>query len=203
MASKTSLQDLLIRHIPAPAVPYCLDLWNRYPFELKIRKSRLTKAGDFCLRPGHNPVITLNNDLPPFLFLVTYIHEFSHHAVAIVYGNRPEPHGREWKAAFQTFMKPVLEMGIFPVDLQLGLERHLIDPPASTFSDPVLSRLFIKYDPDKSGNRLVGHLKEGEIFRLRGKTLKRGELKRTRYTCTEAATGRTWLVPADLPIDPS
>lgn len=202
MARHASPETLLRHYLPSTSIAYCLDLWKRYPFELKIRKARLTKAGDFCSRPGRKPVITLNNDLTPFLFLVTYIHEFSHHAVTMVYGNRPLPHGKEWKSAFRTFMMPVLEMGIFPADLQLGLEKHLTDPPASTFSDPVLTRLFMKYDPTKADILLVSQLKDGSVFSLRGKAMKRGNLRRTRYSCTEISTGKIWLVPADMQVDP-
>ncbi|MFM9075047.1 MAG: SprT-like domain-containing protein, partial [Bacteroidota bacterium] len=151
---------ILQQYIPRQALPYCLDLWKRYPFRLHLRKKRITKVGDFCAQRNKGPVITLNHDLHPYLFLVTYIHEFSHHAVWIVYGHRPDPHGKEWKQAFQTFMGPVMEMGIFPADLHLCLEKHLKNPKASSFSDPELTALFRKYDDRTRNEVLVSHLPE-------------------------------------------
>jgi hypothetical protein len=196
-----STADHLQRFIPATALSYCLDLWQRYPFEFKIKKRRTTKAGDYCASRRTGPVITLNNDLHPLLFLVTYIHEFSHHATWLVYGANHAPHGKEWKLAFRTFMGPVMEMGIFPDDLQLHLSRHLKNPKASTFSDAALMKLFRKYDPAQSQQILVSEFRQGDVFVLKGKRFRLGALRRTRYSCTEVATGRIYLVPGDMEVD--
>ncbi len=199
--SRPTVAEIILKHIPEPAASYCLELWHKYPFELILKKSRVTKVGDFCFRPGRKPKITLNSDLYPFIFLVTYIHEFSHHAVNIVYGNRTEPHGKAWKQAFSTFMEPVLNMGIFPEDLQACLKEHMKDPMASSFSDGQLTALFRKYDPSSQELPVIKNLAEGEVFSLRGKKFIKGALRRTRFICTEVKTGRIYLVPADLSPD--
>lgn len=193
---------ILQKHLPAASVPYCLDLMQRYPFQLKLRKTRVTKVGDFCAHHGNKPVITLNHDLNPFLFLTTFIHEFSHHAVHLIYGHKPKAHGNEWKLAFKTFMQPVMEMDIFPSDLQLGLVEHLKDPMASSFSDAALTQLFRRYDADNHDRILLSHIKEGELFLLRGRQFKKGKLRRTRVLCDEMKTGRKYLVPLDAEVNP-
>lgn len=196
----STIENLLRHHLPEKSVEYCLDLWKKYPFELQLKKSRSTRVGDFCMRQGHAPIITLNKDLSPFLFLVTYIHEFSHHAVWMVYGKKPLPHGKEWKLAFKTFMEPILNMGLFPQDLHARLTQHLVNPKASSFSDQKLTALFRKYDHQWAEKIIVLQLPEGEVFKIKNRIFRKGKKRRTRFECTEVQTGRMYLVPADLPI---
>ena len=71
--------EILQAHVPASATEYCFNLWKASPFELKLSKSRQTKVGDFTSRRSKaHPRITLNNDLNPYLFLTTYVHEVAH-----------------------------------------------------------------------------------------------------------------------------
>src|SRR6478736_8245717 len=99
---------LLQKHIPPSSVDYCFQLWQQYRFRFVLRKGRITKVGDFTYRTGQTPRITLNHDLNPYLFLVTYIHEVAHLYVHLKYGNKVDPHGEEWKNAFKHLMEPVL-----------------------------------------------------------------------------------------------
>ena len=178
-----------------------MDLLIRYPFKLKLRKSRVTKVGDFCAHRGYTPTITINHDLNPYLFLATFIHEFSHHAVHLIYGSKPQAHGKEWKLAFKTFMQPLMDMEIFPEDLQLALQSHLKDPMASSYSDARLTQIFRKYD----GGDPPIYLRQigpGSVFLFRGKTFRKGKLKRTRFLCTEIKSGLEYLVPAEVEVIP-
>lgn len=198
--SPSHTESLLRKHLPEISVNYCLDLWKRYPFVLQLKKSRTTRVGDFCMRQGSAPIITLNQDLSPFLFLVTYIHEFSHHAVWMVYGRKPLPHGKEWKLAFKTFMEPIMGMNIFPPDLQARLSHHLVNPKASSFSDQKLTALFRKYDQQWAETLILQQIAEGQTFRIKSRVFRKGKKRRTRFECVEVRTGRLYLVPADLPI---
>lgn len=189
------------QYLPPASIPYCYDLWKRYPFELKLRNPRQTKIGDFCAKRNSKPIITLNKDLYPYIFLVTYIHEFAHHAVHMVYGNRTESHGKEWKLAFKTFMGPVMDMHLFPDDLQQSLINHLNNPKATSFSDPHLTALFRKYDPASQHKVLLSHLHEGDTFTLSGKQFRKGALQRTRVLCTELKTRRQYLVARDAEVE--
>ena len=90
--------EILHAHLPRPSVEYCFDLWKSSPFELKLAKSRQTKVGDFTSkRSKSHPRITLNNDLNPYLFLTTYIHEVAHLHVFLRFGHKVDPHGEECK----------------------------------------------------------------------------------------------------------
>src|SRR5688572_11258489 len=111
------LATILQNQVPAPAREYCYDLWIRYPFRLTLRKNRQSKVGDFICRQGQEPHITVNSDLHPYLFLITYVHEVAHLVVHREHGPRTEAHGPAWKHAFKTLMEPLLTSHVFPQDL--------------------------------------------------------------------------------------
>lgn len=190
----------LSRHVPHASLAYCLQLWQQSPFTLKIRKSRQTKVGDFSCKHGGTPQITVNNDLHPFLFLMTYIHEVAHLHVHKVHGHRVDAHGEEWKSAFRTLMIPVLNQEIFPTNLLRALTRHMINPKASTFTDSKLTELFRSFDPNWSRTTLLSEISEGSLFGLNGKWFRKGALQRTRVLCMELKTKKQFLVPADMPV---
>lgn len=196
----TTLSRIINEHVPPAACDYCMTLWETFRFDFKLRKSRITKVGDFTCYPGKNPIITVNHDIDPYLFLITYIHEVAHLDVHLRYGNRIESHGKEWKLAFQQLMEPVLTEEIFPSDLLVSLKKHLHNPKASTFSDSKLTKLLRSYDARQQHVVLLSDLKEGSIFGYHGKWFKKGKLRRTRVECRELKTRITYLVPADAPI---
>lgn len=191
--------QILQSHLPEKSIAYCANLLRDYPFKLKLTKSRVTKVGDFCAHFGKSPTITINQDLNPYLFLTTFIHEFSHHAVNLIYGNKPLAHGKEWKLAFKTFMSPLMEMDIFPDDLQNALSVHLKDPMASSYSDSRLTQIFRRYDGGEQPV-FLSQLTIGSLFSFRGKIFRKGQIRRTRVLCTELKTRTEYLVPADAEI---
>src|ERR1041385_7700189 len=102
MIDVKKIEGILTQHVPLNSVGYCTGLWQEMPFDFKLRKSRLSKLGDFTCRTGRTPQITVNKDLHSYLFLMTYIHEVAHLRVHQHYGFKAEAHGEEWKHAFQT-----------------------------------------------------------------------------------------------------
>lgn len=103
--------------------------------------------------------------------------------------------------AFQTFMGPVMNLGIFPDELQDALARHLIHPKASTFSDAKLMAIFRKHEKRAEPSILVSHFNTGDVIVLRGKRYRIGPLRRTRFLCTELKSGKTYLIPGDMEVD--
>ena len=188
---------ILQTHVPASSLEYCFTLWETSPFELKITRSRQTKVGDFTSRhTRRHPRITLNNDLNPYLFLVTYVHEVAHLHVYLQFGNRVDPHGDKWRTTFTDLMLPILWENVFPEEILHLLRRHMIHPKASSFADTELTQAFRKFD--KQSNQVVlSEVPEGSIFRLQGKYFKKGKIRRTRVLCRELQSKRDYLVPAD------
>ena len=200
--SPEKIYALLNNHIPPPAVDYCYRLWQVYPFELKLRKSRQTKVGDFTSRNqrSHHQ-ITLNHDLNPYLFLITYIHEVAHLYVYIQHQNRVEAHGDEWKEGFKMLMKPMLDPIIFPLEILRELERHMVHPKASSFADSRLTQVLRKFDAVEDKRAMLSDIPEGSIFSFNGRYFKKGKLRRTRILCCEVKSKRHYLVPADALVN--
>lgn len=194
-----NIQKILHSQIPSPAIAYCLTLWQQSPFELKLTRTRHTKIGDFtCRKNTTHPRITLNYDLNPYLFLVTYVHEVAHWYVHQCYKKRVDPHGAEWKAMFRKLMEPILHENIFPLEVLMELKRHMNNPMATSYADSRLTEVFRQYDPPQQQMAVLEKIPPGSLFKLRNRYFKKGEKKRTRYLCREVKTKRQYLVPADV-----
>ncbi|MBX2944760.1 MAG: SprT-like domain-containing protein [Cyclobacteriaceae bacterium] len=199
--NETQVLSILERHIPEQAIDYCVLLWKEKPFRLHTTKSRQTKIGDFTCKRGGAARITVNEDLNPYLFLVTYIHEVAHHYVHHQVGNRVEPHGRLWQQTFANLLQPVLSPEVFPERILHLLSRHMRQPMASTFADVALTKAFRDYDHNAHTHIVLSSLAEGSIFQLNGRTFKKGKLRRTRFLCAEVKSKRQYLVPAEALVN--
>ena len=193
------IYSILEAHVPATALPYCFGLWQQTPFQLKITKTRQTKVGDFTSRRTvAYPRITLNHELNPYLFVITYIHEVAHLRVHLQHGNRVDPHGEEWKDKFKVLMDPVMNENVFPEDILLHLLSHMTSPKASSFADTDLTKVLRRYDKNSDQYATLSDIPEGSIFRFQGRFFKKGKIRRTRVLCHEVKTKRHYLVPADV-----
>lgn len=193
------IQQTLQEHVPGPSGPYCFSLWQNSPFELKLTRSRQSKVGDFTSRKNiAHPRITLNRDLNPFLFLVTYIHEVAHLHVYLKFGHRVDPHGEEWKNLFKQLMEPMLRKDVFPDEILHELERHMVNPKASSFADAELTRILRSFDKHADQYTALSDIPEGSIFHFQGRYFRKGKLKRTRVLCHEVKSKRNYLVPAEV-----
>jgi predicted SprT family Zn-dependent metalloprotease len=181
------------KYLPAKASQYCFDLWVKHGFTFKIVRGRSTKLGDFRFNKGKKPIITVNQDLNPYAFTVTYLHEVAHLQAFEQYGRRIAPHGPEWKNTFKAVLLPVVEAGAFPDDLAVKLRRHLANPKAASCSDPALMMALSRYDEHKTG-MLLAELRIGEEFLLEARHFKKEGKKRTRSVCLEMKTGRKYLI---------
>jgi SprT protein len=190
----------LQHHIPATALPYCFSLWRSSPFELKLTRNRQSKVGDFTSKKSSAscPRITLNKDLNPYLFLVTYIHEVAHLYVFLKHGHRVDPHGEEWKNAFKQLMEPMLHKHVFPEEILHELLRHMVNPKASSFADADLTRVLRSFDQHAAHYTALSDIPEGSIFQFQGRYFKKGKLKRTRVLCSEVKSKRKYLIPAEV-----
>ncbi len=193
--------SILSSHIPQPSVAYAHQLWHESPFELKLTRSRQTKVGDFsCRHSSANVRITLNHDLNPYLFLLTYVHEVAHLRVFLQYGRKAEAHGQEWKARFQNLLQPLLRESIFPSEILQELLRHMANPKASSFADIALTQALRAHDKNSHAMAVLSGIPEGSIFKLQGRYFKKGKLRRTRVVCMEVRSKRNYLVPVEAQV---
>jgi len=196
-----SILSILSTTIPQPSVVYAHRLWEESPFELKLTKTRQTKVGDFtCTHHTATVRITLNHDLNPYLFLLTYVHEVAHLRVYLNHGRKAEAHGQEWRASFKQLLSPLLLDSIFPSQILQELQRHMVNPKASSFADIALTQALRSFDKNPQSVIVLSGIPEGSIFKLQGRYFKKGKLRRTRVVCQEVKSKRNFLVPVEAQV---
>jgi len=183
--------DILEKYLPKESLPGVTALIARYPCHLRIVGKRRSKHGDFKRFSNGKVQITINNDLNPYRFLLTLIHEFAHLVTFQEY-KKVKPHGMHWKNNFKLLMLPFLSPEIFPDDLLSLLAQYLINPKASSDGDINLSLAFRKYDR-YSDKTLIFEIPDKSKFQYRNKTFIKGEKRRTRYECIEVLTDRKYI----------
>lgn len=196
--------QLLATYLPASTSAYCAQLWEQHQFDLRIVRPRRTRLGDFTKKPHQRPRITLNANLNPYSFLITYLHEVAHHIVySVRYKKKVAPHGPEWKQAFRELLLPVLSEECLPNDILTPLKSYALNPKASTGSDPALVQALARYnaataEPNK---KTLMHLSEGVNFVFQKREFTRGPLRRTRVLCIEKTSRRRYTIPAHALVE--
>lgn len=185
---------LLAQYMPAPAAPIIAKWIDYFQCEFKISKNRTTKLGDYR-HPfkGNGHKISVNNDLNPYAFLVTTVHEFAHLLTWNDYKNKVKPHGTEWKTNFKRMMKPFFDIEVFPPDIRHTIINYLNNPAASSCTDLTLARALKMYDAPLASQK-VEELPIDAIFKIKdGRKFKKGERMRKRYRCLCLDNGNTYL----------
>lgn len=194
MSHPNTYRNVFERFVPAGAVDYCHQLWNHLGFEFQIKKSRQTKFGDFRYLPDQKKyIITINNDLNPFAFLVTYLHEVAHLVTYREHGRKADPHGAEWKHAFRKVSAPVMNETVFPEPVLIALTGYFKNPKASSCSDPTLYNVLRRFDaPDDL--LPLSKLAVGSLFQFNDRIYRKLEKRRTRSVCEETTSKRKYLI---------
>lgn len=186
--------SILAQYMPADAAPVIAKWIDYFQCEFKISKNRSTKLGDYrhpFRENGHK--ISVNNDLNPYAFLVTTVHEFAHLLTWNEHKNKVKPHGAEWKANFKRMMKPFFDLKVFPPEVSDSIAAYLNNPAASSCTDLSLARTLKKYD-QKEATVHVEQLPMNAIFTLKdGRRFQKGEKIRKRYRCTCLDNGKVYL----------
>jgi hypothetical protein len=200
--TKSKKIESFFDHFPPEVAEYCFQLWQDHPFEFIVSKARGTKLGDFRYSPTKGYQITVNHNLNPYAFLVTYIHEVAHRVTYDIHKSKVNPHGNEWKRNFYELFEPILDVELLPASLVQVLTKYLQNPAAtSTGYTPLVNEL-AKFDSQPAiGTRLID-LEEGTVFQLKNLTLIKGKLRRTRYICQDTQSGRNYLVAKNAYVQP-
>ena len=193
--------DSLKDFIPNAALDQVSKLLLHDNLVVKIKKERKTRHGDYRRLPNGKHQITINSNLNPYRFLITLVHEIAHFEAYTTYGKLIKPHGPEWKSIFQHLMLPFIRPEVFPNDVLPLLAMHFKNPKASSDSDPVLSLKLKQYDPP-NGKTFIFEVPEGSTFRLyNGKVFRKGPKRRTRFECTELASGRLYVFNPNAEVE--
>ncbi len=204
MDNKEKFTHILQKYLPLPSLEPILELILKSKVVFKITKKRATKLGDY--RPPQSTQtrhqITINNDLNPYGFLITTLHELAHLQTFEQHQSTKKPHGQEWKQNFKAIMNPFVSLDIFPQDVHQALQNYMNNPKASSCSDPNLLRALRKHDTNPKTSQYLEDLPFGARFKIEnGELFAKGEKQRTRYLCQNLNNQKMYLVPKLLEVD--
>lgn len=202
-----SITGLVRPFLPPSAVDYVGELVARFDLELRLSRPRRTKLGDH--RPPSRAAavhrITINDDLNPYAFLTTLLHELAHAATWQRYRGRRRvrPHGREWKEEFGGILEPVVSQGMLPEGVATALARYLENPAAASCSDRRLVLALAAFDELPAGRVRAEELAERTVFKAaNGGVFRAGRMIRSRRACFELRTGREYRVHGLAFVEP-
>jgi len=188
---KTALQGIL----PEGSVDIVLEWITTYKISLKISRERNTKLGDYrCPRSDQGHRISVNGNLNPYAFLVTFVHEIAHLVIWENFKNKARPHGKEWKQSYSELISVFISVGVFPEDVALALKNSIKKVKANSYGDINLSKVLKSYDTKQSGI-LVEDIPLNGVFRLQnGLTFRKIARNRIRYRCVCLENKRIYSV---------
>jgi len=208
MMSRSRLPAALWPRLPDNTHAYVKELLSAHPVDVRLSRPRRTKLGDHRSPTGvrRRHRVSVNDDLNPYAFLTTLLHEIAHaatwerHRARI---RRVRPHGPEWKAEFERILLPVVVGRMLPEDVGLALERSLGKLAAATCSDRGLMLALARYDVVDPGLVFVESLPAGTTFRTDGgRVFRLGPKLRSRYRCIEQRTGREYRMHSLCRVEP-
>lgn len=192
MPTAETLSIQIRSFVPEEAVPVIVRWINEHKIVLTITNSRKSVFGDYRWpygSKGHR--ISVNGDLNPYAFLITFVHEMAHLTTWEKFRNTVSSHGTEWKDEYKTLMNEFSGRKIFPADIRTAFKQHLVLPSHSHSIDETLMKVLRKYDKVK-GNYLTD-LAPGSLFEFQGRIYRKGKKLRKRYHCLEVKTKRIFL----------
>lgn len=194
MNKEQHIVKILEEYIPPQAVQHCHRLWLECNFKLIIKKKRDSKLGDYRYVPSSKThIITLNDDLNQYAFLVTYLHEVAHLKTTVLHGLKVKPHGSEWKNVFKQLLSPFLKEDIFPASVLNPLSHYISNPKASSCSDLSLQKALRDFDPE-SREIYLSEANQGDTFRFNRRLFIKEDIKRSRAICREVHSGRRYFI---------
>lgn len=195
------MQNQLRDYIPTIALSQVLKLLEHDNLEIKVKKERKTRHGDYRSLPNGKHQITINSNLNRYRFLITLIHEIAHFEAYKAYGKFIKPHGLEWKRTFQHLMLPFLHPEIFPNELLPLLAKHFKNPKASSDTDAPLALALKQFD-EPNNKTYIFQVPLGRTFLSNnGKVFKMNKKRVKRFECIEVNTGRLYLFNPNAEVE--
>lgn len=189
----------LSQYLPENAINQVEEILNIHKIEIKVVNKRTSKHGDFKRLTNGSFIITINNSLNKYQFLLTLIHEIAHF-VTYKESKRAKPHGIEWKRNFQHLMLPFINPTIYPNSVLPVLAKHFKNPKASTGADVKLAFALKQFD-NITEKSFIFEINQDSLFSYKGRIFKKGTLRRTRIECLEVSSNRIYLFNQNAEID--
>ncbi|MDO5760394.1 MAG: hypothetical protein Q4Q06_05160 [Bacteroidota bacterium] len=126
--TEEDLANAMQKYLPEGSALDIAHIVLRYNIVFKVVRPRQRYLGT-CYK--NKNIITVNGNLPPYLFLLVTLHELGHFISLKKYGLDIKPHGQEWKQEYTKLLKHFLYKGIFPVRLAEKVMQEIIKPQAT------------------------------------------------------------------------
>lgn len=193
-------------HLPEDSLNILEDWLGQLDLVLVLANNRNSKYGDF--RYGVNGLksrISVNKNLNKYSFLITLTHEIAHAFVYKFYKSKKVlPHGKEWKNEFIRLVLELLKHKVFPDDISIVMEKHILNPKASSNADKSLFFALQRYDDIIQDDlTFLEKLSLNQLFSTAdGRIFKKGIKRRTRFLCQDIRTKKNYSVNALLRVKP-
>ena len=188
----------LAPYLPAGTAAICANWLTSSRVQLRISRPRKTKLGDF--RPaqyGKPHRISVNADLEPLQFLITFAHEIAHVQTWDTHGRKVAPHGQEWKSCYREKLQNLLALNVLDNQTAAALYQHSLHPKASSTTDTTLQKLTY---PAPAGD-ILNNLAQGAVFKVKdGRIFKTIKKLRKYWLCEELSTRRHYRVLGTLSV---
>ena len=181
----SSFEEVLAKYVPPEALVEVCRLLNEGKIFLKIVPHRKSIQGSYYIPTARRRhFITINNDLNPYTFLITLLHEIAHaHAWE---KHKVKGHQTEWKICFKQLLNHFIQLDAFPAEIQMALEQHVEKIKYSDIVDINLTKLLRKYDnnptPD-SKTKALHEIPKNAVFLHNKAIFRKGELLRKYILC--------------------
>ena len=207
MSKEEQYHEILHRHLPADAVEWVYNYFTSNNIFLHITRERRSKLGDYRWpqRDRKYHQISVNGDLNPYMFLWVFLHESAHYETHLKHGNKVQPHGHEWQGEYARLLRE--KVGFFPEEARDTIVLYASHIPLVRANGRRVEELLQHYDPGYSPENIthLDDLPAGSLFRIKAKPailFRSDEHRRTRWLCTDTATGRRYTVPDNAIVLP-
>ena len=183
------------KFFPQDSYAFVSSLLTDQNLYVKVVKSRTTKFADFKPPFKNNkiPVITINENLNQYVFLITFLHEYAHYLVWKDGRFYAKPHGRSWKNHFRILIQTTIDKKIFPDSLSRILSEHIQNPKATSCADTQLYRNLAGFDTERTGV-FIEDIPDGTLFNTPdGQLFLREKKIRKRILCVNQKNKRKYL----------
>lgn len=186
----------LANFLPDKSFEPVVAIIHQYKVHLTVTKKRKTILGDYRhagITGNHK--ISVNGNLNKYEFLITLLHELAHLLTYEQFKNKVAAHGKEWKYFYSQLLKEFIQLKIFPADIELALQKYIVNPAATANGETTLLLVLRKYNTQqKEGFITVENIPINSLFATdNGKTFKKINKRRKRIECIEIATGKIYL----------
>ncbi len=184
---------ILKPYLPENSLTEVREMIEKYQVNIRLAKNRKRIHGTYY-RPtkhdGHR--ISINQNLNPYAFLITFLHEFAH-LYSWVYDHSFQ-HGKIWQKHFSSLLLRFITLKAFPIDIETALLLHIENVKSSDFLDVNLSRILQKYDNIdlKENEAMLADIPVSAFFSYNNKTYINQGLMRKYYLCKDIATNKKY-----------